>query len=189
MERDILLCDRLRQSCNTGLRKRVVDLSRVSMHTRGTRDVDDIPRLAVLDSEVRRSCPDNLERRSSVYVDDCVPLLVRHLVDDAVPCVPGIVNDDVDLAAAELCGFLDEIRNVCIVEDIAGDRDSSAAALVDLICYRLCFLYYLSAGSTIKPARNVLASTSATTTLAPSLANNLAASAPIPCPEPVMIAV
>jgi hypothetical protein len=95
-----------------------------------------------------------------------------------------------DLAASELGGFLNEVRNVCVVKDIAGDRDGSATTLVNLICYALCFLYFLLARhSSFRPARNVLASTSAITTLAPSFENNLAASAPMPCPEPVMIAV
>jgi hypothetical protein len=95
-----------------------------------------------------------------------------------------------DLAAAKLCSFLDQVRNVRVVENIAGDCDGSPTTLLDLICYALCFLYYLLANDgPVRPARNVLASTSATTTLAPSFANSLAASAPMPCPEPVMIAV
>jgi hypothetical protein len=60
-------------------------------------------------------------------VDNGMPLLVRHLVDDAVPRVPGVVDDDVDLAVAELCGFGNERFDVGVVEHVAGDGDGGAA--------------------------------------------------------------
>jgi hypothetical protein len=50
-----------------------------------------------------------------VKVDNRVPLLVRHLVDDAVPCVASVVDDDVNLAVAKLCGFLDKCLDVVVV--------------------------------------------------------------------------
>ncbi|MCY1438861.1 hypothetical protein D9M71_550770 [compost metagenome] len=47
------------------------------------------------------------ERRGQVAVDNGVPLLVGHLLDDVVPGVAGVVDDDVD-ATIVLHGGLDE---------------------------------------------------------------------------------
>lgn len=97
------------------------------MHTGGTRDVDDVPWLTVLHSEIWCGCTYNLERRGSVKIDNSVPLLVGHLVDDTVPCVSSIVHDDVNLAAAELGRLLDENFDVFVVKDIACYSDGTAA--------------------------------------------------------------
>jgi hypothetical protein len=136
----ILLRNGLGHAGDTRLREGIVNLTRVAVHTRSARDVDDVSRLAVLHAEVWGRSADNLERRCCVQVDDGVPLLVRHLVDHAVPRVAGIVDDDVDLAVAKVGGFLDERFNVGVVEDIAGDRDGRAAGLLDFVDYRLRFL-------------------------------------------------
>ena len=125
-------------------RERIVDLTRVPIHARGTRDVDNVSRLAVLYAEVRRRSAHNLERRGCVQVHDGVPLLVRHLVDHAVPRVARVVDDDVDLAVAEVGGFLDERLDVRVVEYVAGDRDGRAARLLDVVDYGLRFLCAVS---------------------------------------------
>jgi hypothetical protein len=110
-------------------------LSSVSIHTTCTRDVDDVPGLAILDAEIRRRSPNNLERRGRVQIDNGVPLLVGHLVDYTVPCVARIVDDDVDLAVAEFGGLLDERLDVGVVEDVAADCDGLAAILLDAVDY------------------------------------------------------
>lgn len=62
-------------------------------------------------------------------------------MNDTIPCVASVVDDDVDLAASEFSGLLDELRNVRVVENIASDRNCCAAALLDLVRYSLCFLW------------------------------------------------
>ena len=79
-----------------------------------------------------------------MQVHDGVPLLVRHLVDHAVPRVARVVDDDVDLAVAEVGGFLDERLDVRVVEYVAGDRDGRAARLLDVVDYGLRFLCAVS---------------------------------------------
>lgn len=110
------------------------------MQSTRTADIDNIPRLSVLNPKVRRCRPHNLERRGAVKIDDSMPLLVRHLVDYAVPCVARIVNNDVDLAVTEVCGGFYEFGYVGIVKDVAGDGDGGAARFVDLVNDFLCFL-------------------------------------------------
>jgi len=60
--------------------------------------------------------------------------LRTYLVDHAVPGVACVVDDDVDLAAAEVCGLLDERVDVLVVEHIAGHGEGLAAVLVDGVC-------------------------------------------------------
>jgi hypothetical protein len=62
-----------------------------------------------------------------------------YLVDHAVPGVACVVDDDVDLAVAEVCGLLDERVDVCVVEHVSRDSESLAAILVDGVCDTLCF--------------------------------------------------
>lgn len=50
-----------------------------------------------------------------------------------VPCETSIVDDDVNLAVAELRRPLDQAVNVLIAEDIAGDGGSLAPGLVDAV--------------------------------------------------------
>jgi hypothetical protein len=122
----ILFRNRLRHTLHTRLRQRVINLPRIPIDTRRTRYIDNIPRLAVLDAEIRRRSPHNLERRGRVQVHNGVPLLVRHLVDDAVPCIARVVDDDVYLAVAEVGGFLDERLDVRVVEHVARDGEGRA---------------------------------------------------------------
>jgi hypothetical protein len=98
-----------------------------------TANIHDIPGLAVLDAKVWCCCAYDLEGCGRVQVDDGVPLLVRHLVDHAVPRVAGVVDDDVDLAVAEGGGFFDECGYVGVVEDVADARDGGAAGFIDLV--------------------------------------------------------
>ena len=49
-------------------------------------------------AEVRRDRADHAERDDGVDVEHRLELLVGHLVDDAVPGVAGVVDEDVDLA-------------------------------------------------------------------------------------------
>lgn len=125
------LGDGLGEARHAGLGQGVVDLARVAVDARRRRDVDDGAGLAVLDAEVGGRGADNVEGRGGVQRDDGLPLLVRHLVDDAVPRVAGVVDNDVDLAVAKLGGLVDEQLDVGAVEDVAGHADGLAAGLVD----------------------------------------------------------
>lgn len=62
-------------------------------------------------------------------------MLVRHLVDHAVPCISRIVDDDVDLAVSELGGLFDERLDVSVVEDVAADSDGLSAGGFDRVDY------------------------------------------------------
>ena len=128
---NILLCNRLGDTCDSRFCERIVDLARVSVQSTRAADVDNVPRLSVLDTEVGRRSPHNLERCCSVEVDNRVPLLVRHLVNDAVPCVACIVDDDVNLAVAKVCRLFDQSSDIGIVKDIAHDGDGRTAGFVD----------------------------------------------------------
>ena len=61
-------------------------------------------------------------------------------VDHAVPGVACVVDDDVDLAVAELCGLLDERLEVFVVEHVAWGGECLAAVLVDGVGDGFCFL-------------------------------------------------
>lgn len=63
-----------------------------------------------------------------------------HLVDHPVPGEAGVVDDDVDLAAAKLGALLDQRVDVRIVQHVAGHGQRAAAALVDLLCNLLGLL-------------------------------------------------
>ena len=54
-------------------------------------------------------------------------------MDDAVPGVPGVVDDDIDLAIAKLGGALDEGINVVCLEDISRDSNGLAAIGLDAL--------------------------------------------------------
>lgn len=120
--------NRLGQTDHAGLGGGIVGLSRVPMDARGTRDVDDGPGLAVLDAEIRGGRADQTEGRLGVQVHDGVPLLVAHLVDDAVVRVAGVIDDDVDLAAAEFGSPPDQLLGVGRVEHVTGHGEGTAAA-------------------------------------------------------------
>lgn len=62
-----------------------------------------------------------------------------YLVDHAVPGVACVVDDDVDLAAAEVCGLLDERVDVLVIEHVSRGSERLAAVLVDGVCDGLCF--------------------------------------------------
>lgn len=51
-------------------------------------------------------------------------------MDHAVPCVPGVVDDDVDLAVAKVGGCFDELGEVGGVGYVAGDSDGAVRVRV-----------------------------------------------------------
>lgn len=52
-----------------------------------------------------------------------------YLVDDAVPCEPCVVHDDVDLAVAEFGALLHQLSEVCVVQHVAWDGSRASALL------------------------------------------------------------
>jgi hypothetical protein len=65
-------------------------------------------------------------------------------VNYAVPCVSGIVDNDVNLAISKLRCLLDQGLDVGIVEDVAADGDGLAAGGLDRVDYSLGFFWYRS---------------------------------------------
>ena len=127
-----LLRNRLGHPRHARLRNTVVDLPRVAVRAGGTGDLDDAARLAVFDAEVGRGFAHEAEGRRVVHVDHGAELLVARLVDHAVPRVAGVVDDDVDLAVAEVGGRFDELGEVGRVGHVAGDGDGAVRVrLVD----------------------------------------------------------
>ena len=91
------------------------------MCTTRARNIDDHPLFTILDPEVWRSLPDQPERGGIVNGDDSVPLLVCSLVNNAVPSVTSIVDDNVDLAIAKLRCLGDQYGEVVGVRYITRD--------------------------------------------------------------------
>lgn len=127
------LSNSLCEACNSRLGKCIVELTSVTMHTRSRRDVDNAAWSPIFHAEVRSRGADEGEGCGAVQGDDGVPLLVRHLVNDAVPGIPGVVDDDIDLAITKLGGALDESVYVVCLENVAGDGDSLATIGLDAL--------------------------------------------------------
>ena len=70
--------------------------------------------------------------------------LIAYLVDHAIPGVACVVDDDVNLAVAEVCGLLDERFEVFVVEHVTWCGDCLAARLVDGVGDGLCFFWTIS---------------------------------------------
>lgn len=68
-------------------------------------------------------------------------------MNHAVPSVAGVVDDDVNLAIAEVSGLLDERVKVFVVQHISWSGDSLSATLVDSIRDTFRFLYSLMSES------------------------------------------
>lgn len=117
------LCNGLRQARDTGLCQTVVGLAGISVRATCARDIDDDSLLAILDPEVGRSLPDQPEGGGVVDGEDSVPLLVGNLVDDAVPRVAGVVDNDVDLAVAKLRRLGHQHWEVVGVRHVTRNRD------------------------------------------------------------------
>lgn len=135
-----LLRNGLSQTSNAGFGQAVVRLACISVRTARARDIDDNSLFTILDPEVRRSLPDQPEGRGVVNGDDSVPLLVCGLVDNAIPRVTGIVNDDVDLAISKLRRLRNKHREVVGVCHVARDRDRpTRRSVIDGFGYSIGF--------------------------------------------------
>lgn len=65
-----------------------------------------------------------------------------YLMNNPVPCKPGIVDDNMDLAVAELGCLVDESLDVLVVENVSDDCNGAAGlGAVDGVDYAVCFLY------------------------------------------------
>jgi hypothetical protein len=73
-------------------------------------------------------------------------------VDHSVPCVSRIVDNDMDLAVAELGRLLDKSRQVGVVRDIARNGNGSPGrSVVNRFCRRFCFACARRKASVIYP--------------------------------------
>jgi hypothetical protein len=134
------LCNGLCQARDTGLCQTVVRLTGISVRATCARDIDDDSLLAILDPEVGRSLSNQPEGGGVVDGEDGVPLLVGDLVDDAVPRVPGVVDDDMDLAIAKLRSLGHQHGEVVGVCHVTRDRDRPPRrSVVDGFGYRIGF--------------------------------------------------
>lgn len=115
------------------------DPLRIAVDSTRAADVDDAPRLAVLDPKVRRGCSHELERCSVVQGQDGVPLLVGHLVDHAVPREARIVDDDVNFAFSEFGRFGDQGIDVLGIEHVSCHYKRIASGVIDLSSYGISF--------------------------------------------------
>lgn len=107
-----------------------------------------------------------------------------------IPGKPRIIHEDMDLPVAEVRRLGDEILDIGVVEDIAYDGEgASCASGVDGVGDGGGFFCgVLVTDLQVQRDGHTPASISATMTFAPSLAKSRAASAPMPWPEPVMMA-
>ena len=62
-------------------------------------------------------------------------------MNDSVPSKSSVVDNDVDLAVSKLGSPLDELGDVFILQQIAGDGNGAAAGLIDVLCDFLGFGY------------------------------------------------
>lgn len=113
-----------------------------------------------------------------------------YLVNDTVPGKASVVDNDVNLAVAKFRSLLDQLIYVAVVQHIAGHRQRLAAILVDALrdLVRLVWRFISSQRSCSLLCSFSPLSISETITYAPSFANRRAHSAPMPWPDPVMIA-
>lgn len=109
------------------------------MDSARTADIDDTPTFTVLDAEVRRRGAYELERSGVVQREDGIPLFIRHLMNHAIPSESRIIDNDMDLASAELGCFLDELVNVGGGEYVAGYGEGFSACVVDGLGDRVGF--------------------------------------------------
>ena len=82
-------------------------------------------------AEVLLEGAQDAERRRQMDVEDGVPLLVGHLLDDRVPGVAGIVHHDMAAAEGVDRGLDDAVAEVGL-GDVAGAGHRLAAQLLDL---------------------------------------------------------
>lgn len=113
----------LGQAHDASLCQTVICLASVSVCAACARDIDDASLLTVFDSEIRCGLSDQPEGSSVVDCEDGIPLLVGDLVDHTVPCVAGIVDQDVNLAIAKLGRFGHQDGEVIGIGHITRDRD------------------------------------------------------------------
>jgi hypothetical protein len=130
-----LLRDRLRQANDTSLRERIVRLPSIAVRATRAANIHNRSWLTVLHTEIWCSSSNQSEGRGVVDRKDRVPLLVGDLVDYAIPGIAGVVDDVVDLPAAELGRLLDQDVNVVCIGHVSGYGDCAVRGVgVDLLC-------------------------------------------------------
>ena len=87
-------------------------------------------------SHVRRRRANDPERCGQVHIDHRVPLLICHILNDCIPRVACVVDDDVD-SAERLGASLDEAIREIDLGDATGAYHRTAANSGDLISSRL----------------------------------------------------
>lgn len=114
-------------------------------------------------------------------------------MNNPIPRKPRIIDNDMDLPIPELGGLGDEVLDIPIIKNIADDSEgapggSGVDGVGDCGGFFCRLLAYFVGFEILDGEGDTRASMSATMTFAPSLAKSRAASAPMPCPEPVIMA-
>ena len=88
-------------------------------------NVDDAAWFTILDTEVWGSLSDQPERSGVVHRENGIPLLIGDFMDDTIPGITGIVDNDMNLSISKLCRLLDQNGEEVGVGDIASNGNSS----------------------------------------------------------------
>ncbi len=121
--------DRLGESDQAGLRRRVVRLARVAGHPGDGRNIHDAPR--ALPHHRTHGGLGHEERAAEIQVDDRVPVLGAHAHEQVVAGDAGVVHEDLETAAAEFeCGFHD-VLGLAVDGDVPLDKRRLTPALLD----------------------------------------------------------
>mmetsp|Transcript_1534 Transcript_1534/g.4358 ORF Transcript_1534/g.4358 Transcript_1534/m.4358 type:complete len:325 (-) Transcript_1534:188-1162(-) len=143
-----LLCHGLCEAEDSRFCSRVVGLAGVSVDPRRGGDVQDDPRprppfllhLALgQGAHVVARRLDELERHRAVNVQHRLPLLLRRLVDDTVPRVSCVVDDNVD-SRKRPHGRLDQLFDDANLGQVAVDTDGFGAQLSHLVAHGLAHI-------------------------------------------------
>jgi hypothetical protein len=75
-------------------------------------------------------------------IKEVIKTVGNNLVYNTIPGKPGIIDNNVNLAPAEVSRLLDQIVNVRCVSDVASHGDGSAGrSVVDFLRDSVCFFY------------------------------------------------
>lgn len=108
---------------------------RIPVDTTLAADIDDTSRRSISDPEIRRSGLYDVEGCSAMYREHRLPLFRRRLVHHGIPSEARIIDDNINLAVAEVCRLLDEVINGFLVGDVARDRQRLATCGIDAVGY------------------------------------------------------
>src|SRR5262249_32729409 len=132
--------DRLGESRDAELRRRVVRLAEVADQARGRGHVDVAPRLLRL--EMRRGGAGDVERAVQVHVDDRTPFFHRHIEEEAVAQDACVVHHHIEPTEGFDGGF-DYVVSGLPLRDAVRIGDGSCARAPEPFVYFVGYLLCL----------------------------------------------